>query len=244
MNNAAELKTTIAELDRAYWTTGTSPVSDAEYDALKAEYLAAGGEDTLHSPSVRSAGKIRHACPMLSMDRAFDAAAVVAWARISGASAIVAMPKFDGVAVVKYADGTVATRGDGEIGDIVSGLVPAFDTMTCGTGEAVVRRSDFIAGYASCRNMVSAALTERRSTLRSRIEVARYDEFVFPVTSVSVAAVEHAVDEILRVCADYPMDGIVFKVAETGLFSALGRTAHHWRGQIALKFKNRKVCVA
>lgn len=43
MTAATDIAARIAELDRAYWTTGCSPVSDAEYDALKAGYLALGG---------------------------------------------------------------------------------------------------------------------------------------------------------------------------------------------------------
>lgn len=35
MTAATAIAARIAELDRAYWTTGCSPVSDAEYDALK-----------------------------------------------------------------------------------------------------------------------------------------------------------------------------------------------------------------
>lgn len=113
-----ELAKRIAECDKACWTSGSSPVSDAEYDLLKAEFLTLGGTETLHAPDIRTVRKVRHAVPMLAASKVFAGEDVVAWAKRTGGG-IEAMPKFDGAAVVKCPDGAVAARGDCFTGDAV-----------------------------------------------------------------------------------------------------------------------------
>ena len=64
------------------------------------------------------------------------------------------------------------------------------------------------------------------------------------MAAVTREAMEAAVAELCRTHSDYPMDGIVFRVADSARFDALGRTEHQWNGQIALKFKDAKEAAA
>ena len=102
-------------------------------------------------------------------------------------------------------------------------------------------------GYKNPRNAVSGILSSKDGGLRARASVftfVPYSKYVWTYMfggEVSRSTLRYSlaacVGRIQQTMADYPMDGIVFKVADPRLFQKLGHTDHHWRGQIALKFK-------
>ncbi len=143
---AAELARLAALLqrhDRAYHEQDAPEVTDAEYDAIRAENNAieAAFPSLIRpdSPSMRVGGapaggfaQLRHRMPMLSLDNAFDAEEFIEFAeraaRFLGRKdvdfAMVAEPKIDGLSVsLTYHDGQLlhaATRGDGTTGEDVT----------------------------------------------------------------------------------------------------------------------------
>ncbi|HEY2695644.1 MAG TPA: NAD-dependent DNA ligase LigA [Pseudonocardiaceae bacterium] len=163
-----ELAGRITELRGAYYQ-GTPLVADVEYDAVEDELRAlveanpeltpnpnpleqVGAPAVLHAP-------VRHARPMLSLEKSTKPEQVAAFFDRFPGQAVVVMPKLDGLSLsVVYENGRLlraVTRGDGTTGEDVTTLVRA---MTDGIpakvevparvevrGEAVMLRSTFAA---------------------------------------------------------------------------------------------------
>ncbi len=146
---AERLRRLIEEYSYAYYVLDEPKASDAEYDRLLRELQVLEERHpeliTPDSPTQRVGAtpvgefrEVRHAVPMLSLDNAFDEAALMAWGKrvadrlkAGGVAAedaehveFVAEPKLDGLAVsLRYEDGVLvlaATRGDGTIGEDVT----------------------------------------------------------------------------------------------------------------------------
>ena len=149
-SRVAALRREIAEHDRRYYVLDAPTVSDAEYDGLFRELQALEARHpalvTPDSPTQRVAGApaasfatVRHRVPMLSIRTETDTtvgAAAKFDARIRrdlglapGAPPVdyLAELKFDGLAIsLRYEDGILvqaATRGDGEVGEDVTGNI-------------------------------------------------------------------------------------------------------------------------
>ncbi|HEU4656591.1 MAG TPA: NAD-dependent DNA ligase LigA [Capillimicrobium sp.] len=130
-----ELSAEVKRLNDLYYRTGDSPLPDADYDALKDELAALVAEHPELEPADSPLGKvnapaeltgptIRHARPMLSLAKATGEEEVRAFcARFPGQRFRVS-EKLDGLSLsVVYRDGAldyVATRGTGEIGELVT----------------------------------------------------------------------------------------------------------------------------
>ena len=143
----AALTAEIAKHDTAYHTEDAPLVSDAEYDALRADLrvLVEAFPDLAPKATVGAApsekfAKVRHAVPMLSLDNAFtdeDVAEFVARIRRflnhEGELAFTAEPKIDGLSLsLRYEDGelvTAATRGDGAVGENVTANARTIDDI-------------------------------------------------------------------------------------------------------------------
>lgn len=255
-----ELREKIRTARDSYWAVGISPVTDEEYDQLVEELHRRTGEyDPVCAPVVLSSGKVRHPKdhPMLSMNKVYSIEEVEKWMdRMGGRVIFHVMPKYDGIALRRYANRVIATRGDGLVGENVTGVAsdfversqPSHDTFV--DGEAVCLRSDFEGlaklGYKNPRNAVSGILSSKDKGLRARasaLTFVPYSEHVWSLRfdeihpTLRKTYLDGLVNSIKLKLADYPMDGIVFRVADPQLFRKLGHTDHHWRGQIALKFK-------
>jgi len=143
---AAELRRTIEHHDHLYYVLDEPEIGDDEYDALLGELrdLEAKHPDLLtpDSPTQRVGGKpldrfehVRHLQPMLSLANARNEDELRAWdVRVHNLLEkagyeldpveYVVEPKIDGLAIsLVYEDGVLsrgATRGDGEIGELVT----------------------------------------------------------------------------------------------------------------------------
>ncbi|MFB7722174.1 MULTISPECIES: NAD-dependent DNA ligase LigA [unclassified Nocardia] len=163
-----ELAGRIVALRDSYYQ-GSPLVADAEYDAIEDELrglIAAHPEltpdpnplDQVGAPSVLHA-PVRHARPMLSLEKATKPEQVVAFFDRFPGQSVVVMPKLDGLSLsLVYEDGRLAravTRGDGTTGDDVTPLVRALvdgvpekidaQGRVEVRGEAVMLRSTFTA---------------------------------------------------------------------------------------------------
>lgn len=255
-----ELREKIRTARDSYWAVGISPVTDEEYDQLVEELHRRTGEyDPVCGPEVLSSGKVRHPKdhPMLSMNKVYSIEEVEKWMAKVGCDVFHVMPKYDGIALRRYANRVIATRGNGLVGENVTEVAsdfvershPSHDTFV--DGEAICLRSKFEQlaklGYKNPRNAVSGILSSKDRGLRARASMftfVPYSKYVwkFSFAYLEARGVMHdslvtCVENVKLTLADYPMDGIVFRVADPQLFRSLGHTDHHWRGQIALKFK-------
>ncbi|MDQ8180470.1 NAD-dependent DNA ligase LigA [Pelagicoccus sp. SDUM812005] len=131
-----ELKEAIAYHDELYYRRAAPEISDAEYDALKREFLQLeaifGGKEEASVGDDRGEGfaKARHLAPMLSLEKAYSESELRRFydrvLEVSGADALrfSVEPKVDGMAVsVTYENGQfvrAVTRGDGWEGDDIS----------------------------------------------------------------------------------------------------------------------------
>ena len=251
MTRIDELRQLISDADKQYWKDGKGPVDDSTYDRWVEELrmLDPKVDQVFGTPHILSNGKVKHPIPMLSMNKCYNLNQIVSLAKkYAKGQTLLVMPKYDGIALVKYHDGIVGTRGDGKIGENVTCVTrPFMKSEDPGLGEAVIKKSEFEKlkdlGYQHPRNAVSGILGSLDPLLQIRaafITFARYNNSDFTIEldgDFTVERFDKAVDFIKTIAEDYPMDGIVFKIKDNKTFFKLGHTAHHWRGQIAYKFK-------
>jgi DNA ligase (NAD+) len=131
----AELAAEVQRLNDEYYGTGETAIPDADYDALKDELAALVAEhpelepadsplNKVNAPEQLAGPTIRHARPMLSLAKATTEEAIRTFcARYEGQPFRVS-EKLDGLSLsIVYEDGRldyVATRGTGEIGELVT----------------------------------------------------------------------------------------------------------------------------
>ncbi|MEM1193593.1 MAG: NAD-dependent DNA ligase LigA [Pseudomonadota bacterium] len=147
------LATTLADADKAYHGDDAPVMIDADYDALRRRNLLI--EERFpklvrdDSPSKRVGAppstrfeKVTHAAPMLSLDNAFDdgdvqdfVARVRRFLKLEEGDplAFTAEPKIDGLSAnLRYENGVLAvgaTRGDGQVGENVTGNLLTIDSI-------------------------------------------------------------------------------------------------------------------
>jgi DNA ligase (NAD+) len=131
----AELSTEVQRLNDEYYGTGETAIPDADYDALKDELAALVKQhpelepadsplNKVNAPEQLAGPTIRHARPMLSLAKATTEDAIRTFcARFEGQTFRVS-EKLDGLSLsIVYEGGRldyVATRGTGEIGELVT----------------------------------------------------------------------------------------------------------------------------
>jgi len=144
----AELSVEINEHDYRYYILDSPLVSDAEYDLLMRELRALEERysqlRTPDSPTQRPAGgvatqftAVQHLERMLSLDNAFSAEELDAWAaraaRLGGTGPYLCEVKIDGLAVaIVYRNGALVrgvTRGDGTTGEDVTPNIRTIDAV-------------------------------------------------------------------------------------------------------------------
>lgn len=138
MARIAELAAEVQRLNDLYYGTGDSTVPDAEFDALKDELAALVAEhpelapadnplEKVNQPSQLTGPTIRHARPMLSLAKASTEEAVRAFCEKFPGKVFRVSEKLDGLSLsMVYVDGRfdyAATRGTGEVGEIVTDKV-------------------------------------------------------------------------------------------------------------------------
>ncbi len=257
----------ISHHDRLYWKNGEPEISDAEYDELVRALQEIAPENELinkvHAPKVATSGKVIHAAPMLSLNKAYSLEEIIEWANKNARSLeeeYLIQPKYDGISA-NYAGGILATRGDGEEGENITDKLPLLELETTsykgpvdrGTrGEIIIRNDDFEnlysnikrkdgKSYKNSRNAVAGimGLKDISDITRQGAKLTLVDYDMISFTS-SLKEFAGKWPDILQQIEDlpYPMDGIVIKYADSKYGDSLGNTAHHPRSQIAFKFTN------
>ena len=111
---------------KKYYEEGSSPLTDAEWDALHENH------EVVYTPE----SGVRHSFPMLSLKKTFDEDELGSWIASHEGQEVISSPKLDGSAVsILYDRGKfirATTRGNGKIGVDISNkmrfLVP--ETIT------------------------------------------------------------------------------------------------------------------
>lgn len=212
---ADELEALIRRANREYWDDHAPTLPDPLYDQLverlkrvrpDAAVLEAMGPQASEAPALdpeealrlppeqRFGAAVRHLRPMLSLDKCYSEAELVAWAkRFTGE--ILVMPKMDGVACsLRYdrrgALAMAATRGSGNEGeDITMNAleVPAIPRTINAEGqelevrgELYMKLSDFERfkdDYANPRNLTAGSIKqkERKKTRNAHLSFFAYD---------------------------------------------------------------------
>ena len=265
--NAAAVAELLAFHDRQYWELNEPLIPDPDYDRIVERLRILDPEHELlkkiHTPDVLSDGKVHHAKAMLSLDKAYSLEALLQWAAKYARTPdelLLVEPKYDGISA-NFDGSVLATRGDGETGEDISGKLPLIELEApgyCGKvdrparGEIVIRDDDFKniysrirkkdgGTYKNSRNAVAGIMT-LKDILPMQMQGAKLTLVDYSLISEKVPLDKLAGNwEKLKekfAQLPYPMDGIVLKFADETFRESLGNTAHHPRGEIAYKFTN------
>ena len=266
-NTLEDLVNQISFHNKLYWTDGEPEITDVEYDELVRQ-LEVIDEDhplihAVHAPQVAGSGKVVHANPMLSLDKAYSLEEILEWANKNARDmdeVFQIQPKYDGISA-NYAGGILATRGDGAEGENITDKLSLIELESTGyrgpvnrpvRGEIIIRNDDFEnlysnitrkdgKSYKNSRNAVAGIMGLKDiadiKSQGAKITIVDYDMISYTVTLRDFA------DQWASIITDienlpYPMDGIVIKYADKAYADSLGNTAHHPRAQIAFKFTN------
>lgn len=265
--DAVQLAELIAGYDRQYWELNAPEISDQEYDKLveALRKLDPGHPlvNRINAVTVESSGKVRHAEPMLSLDKAYSLEEIIAWAKKYARSPeekLLIEPKYDGISA-SFDGKILSTRGDGETGENISDKLPLLELEAPGftgkpdrpaRGEIVIRADDFIniyshiskkggGTYKNPRNAVAGIMglkdISEMLIQGAKLTLVDYNLISIPATLAELPSRwESLKAELAKL--PYPMDGIVIKIADSGYRRSLGATSHHPRGEIAYKFTN------
>lgn len=256
--------------NRKYWVDGEPEISDTDYDLIVRRLETLNPEHPLlaqvNAPLVAGSGKVRHAKPMLSLDKAYSFEELADWARKSTRNereTLLIQPKYDGISA-SWSGGVLATRGDGETGENITDKTPLIFLEAKGVegrtplaswkrparGEIVIREDDFKTVYAHVLNRNGRPYKNSRNAVAGIMGLKDIEPMVEQGAVLTMVDYElHSWELPLSKLREdwpgivqeiealpYPMDGIVVKLADASYSESLGNTAHHPRGQIAFKF--------
>lgn len=260
------LETKIINLRYAYWK-GTPLVSDADYDKTVEELKAINPSNHLlheiECDNTPIENAIVHKKPMLSLDKVYSKSDLINWInKVSRSSAeeFLIQPKYDGISC-HLDNGIWSTRGDGKIGQNITAVCETICNIEKDKnsdekdlyGEIVIKKSDFVNHYAknvksvsgnpfkNSRNAVVGIITADDISFyqkqNAKLALVDYNLYSFKVKANEIDFKWEIIKSLIE-NLDYPMDGIVVKIADEDYSNVLGCTAHHPRGQIAFKFSN------
>ena len=265
MMGEKEIASIIERHNKLYWEKGEPEISDVEFDSYvrALEKINPGNPvlEKIYSPDVASTGKVKHDKPMLSLDKAYSFEELLTWAKKYARSEeelFTIQPKYDGISA-NFANGVLATRGDGLEGENITDKLPLIELETKGyrgplnrsaRGEIIIRDDDFKTIYAKIRKKDGKPYKNSRNAVAGIMGLKEIDDmrrqgakltlldYQFVSYEVKLSEMSAKWPEVLAEIEKlpYPMDGIVIKLADEEYSESLGNTAHHPRGQIAFKF--------
>jgi len=265
MNREKELEIIIDRHDKLFWEDNNPEISDEEYHELTKELRNINPENPvllkIHTPTVSSLGEIEHAVPMLSLDKVYTIDEWIEWAnkvKRNNQEIFYIENKFDGWSVEKNRN-ILSTRGDGFVGDDISNklvYIKMIDGSSVSSvsyihGELVMLKSDFEKiktqifrkngkPYKTPRTILTGLLSkdEIRDGVGKVLTLIPFNSFQIQATFEALKTIDFnkLIEE--RKNADYPIDGLVMKLADIDYGVSLGSTSHHVRSAMALKLTN------
>lgn len=125
MDKIQSLKNQLDYHDNLYYNQDSPELSDAEYDALKKEYLKLTNQQEYnYVPGEAQFKKFTHTFPIKSLSKINTLEE--ARKEIERLYPVVIEPKYDGLTIVIYPEGKAVTRGSGTIGEDVTSNVVKF----------------------------------------------------------------------------------------------------------------------
>lgn len=259
------IEKTIRDLREAYWK-GNPLVSDTAYDDIVEELRSIDPNNKLLTEiehSEENSNSVVHNKPMLSLDKVYKEEALFEWVRANARNEnekFLIQPKYDGISC-HLLNGVWSTRGDGYTGQNITKVCRALCNIESADdnkqdiyGEIVIKKSDFNEHYnrhvrtasgtpfKNSRNAVVGIITTDDMNFyvkqKAVLTLIDYNKNSFELTAKNFESNWSIIKQIIE-SLDYPMDGIVIKLADKAYSESLGCTAHHPRGQIALKFHNQ-----
>lgn len=260
-----ELEKEIKIHDHLFWDIGEPEISDEEYHELTRRLKELDPENDLltkiHTPKIDTSKSIKHIVPMISLDKVYTIEEWIEWGnkvKRSNDELLCIQNKFDGWSI-ELKDGTMSTRGNGLEGDDISNklvYVKLLDgsgatNVLYSHGELVMLKSDFEKyrtsilrksgeQYKTSRTILTGLLTKDdiRENVKGVLTFIPFDyqQIIVKFSDLSSVDWDRLIEE--RKNADYPIDGLVLKLADEDYGRSLGATSHHARSAMALKFTN------
>ena len=286
-----------------YYNKAEPSVPDAVYDHLFDELqklekktgivLGSSPTQTVGYAPISALGKVRHPIPLLSLDKTKQTEELL---QMAGRAPALLMLKLDGLTVkLVYEKGRLveaSTRGDGDIGEVVTHNIPAFYNVPTRiphkgrlvlTGEGLIHKDDFekmknsVLGkgdkeICNARNLASGSIrllnpvacrerhvyfyvfnilegmgdfgkiADNRGRLLEEVRELGFDicPFTFLSGHITLQEIEDRISQLKALAEDrqIPIDGMVFRYDSLSYSRSLGRTGHHYRDGIALKFED------
>lgn len=260
-----ELESLIKKHDNLYWN-GKSEISDVEYDKLVEELKSIDPENELVNKvnSENAFGeKVFHKEPMLSLNKVYTKEELKKWMKSVSRTedeVFKIQPKYDGISG-KLENGILSTRGNGNEGTNISDKLVMMNfhankeidiNKDYMLGEIVITNSDFINIYSNIKSKSGRVFKNSRNAVSGLVGVEDfkfYQEQGAILTfvdydknseEIKMSEFDSKFEEIEKRIQsyDYPMDGIVIKLKDIEYGKSLGKTEHHPKNQIALKFTN------
>lgn len=121
----AELKKLLEKYEEQYYNNPDALVEDVEYNALLDRYFELTGEEGYGfiPGEITNGNKVGHSSPIMSLDKVKitdESKLISEIQRLSGNIGVIIEPKFDGLTIVKYPNGTCVSRGNGYFGENVT----------------------------------------------------------------------------------------------------------------------------
>jgi NAD-dependent DNA ligase len=224
----------------ASYYVGNPQVTDAEFDALAAQY---NYKNVGYTPT----NGVRHFYPMYSLQKCFN----LEEAPIN-TTGCTSSHKLDGAAIsLLYVDGRLElglTRGDGITGQDITEkcykIAPSrisINGIVQITGEVVAPKT-----IENARNYAAGALNmkDTEAFAFKEVQFIAYGLQGFDVDtySLSMSALGDAgFRTILSDTSEFPTDGIVYRLSDNKIYEKLGYTSKHPRGAFALKTQKEGV---
>ena len=267
----------IKQYNKAY-RKGDSLISDAQYDDMIERLSIKHPENTWLKkvePQFLTKEKVFHNPPMLSIKKTYTVDKLRKFLEDMKKTAdkigvvnptILISPKLDGIAV-DWSDGILSTRGDGEMGNDISKLVPAglvFEPKDAEfeefRGELVVDRNyfnknlakqralprNFIAGLAN-----SKTISERNQQVLDdgAVRAVSFESFgpeqkkMFLLNDENIefilGNIEYFHADLIN-SVPYDCDGIVLSIVNPELRDYIGQKGNNWGYQIAYKMRGEE----
>lgn len=262
-----ELEQLIQKADEAYWQKGEPIMTDVEYDRLVEELKAVDPNHPLVNrvnAQYAPGEKVVHTRPMMSLDKKYSEEEMEKWVKAVSRSSnekFLIQPKYDGITGY-LKNGLLVTRGDGKVGVNITDKLPIMQIRANRKddilGEIVITNSDFRDIYPHVKRDNGEVFKNSRNAVAGivgRDDVTYYQKQGARLTFVQYGmedSFEATRDNFLEVFRkartiiesssfDYPVDGMVVKLADMEYAESLGYTGHHPKGSMAFKFTNESV---
>lgn len=210
---ARALQTVLHQADEAYYNRHESLMSDAAYDALRAQfnqlltdYPELSAEDPVGAPAEQASRRIAHNAPVLSLDKVYSDEEVAGFLKKTGTNLLYCVePKLDGLTVVlRYRGGLLTqalTRGDGKTGIdvtpaiLASGAVP---TLLNHAPSELDVRGEMILPYPAFEKLNRRRIAAGDAPLKSPRNAASGSLMLHDYTEVAARGLEFQCFELLK----------------------------------------------